>query len=385
MRRPVVPVTASDYGRIARRRLPRFLADYIDGGAGEELTVARNVTALRAISLRQRVMRDVSAIDTGTTLLGQPMSMPLVLGPVALAGMYRRRGEAQAARAAVRAGVSFTTSTMGICSPEEVQAAASGASWFQLYMLRDRAVVETLLDRVHAAAVKTLVFTVDLPMLGKRYRDDHNGVMAGGLRGAAAKAWQIAARPGWIYDVGLRGKPHDFGSLRGVIKGVRDLEGFKDFIDSQFDPSVTWKDIEWLRGRWPGQLIIKGVMCSDDARAAVQAGADGVVVSNHGGRQLDGVAASISCLPEVVTAVGDQTEVFVDGGVRNGTDVIRALALGADGVLLGRAWAWALAAGGEEAVVNLLEVIRREIANSMALMGVNRIAEIGPELVDRGE
>jgi L-lactate dehydrogenase (cytochrome) len=382
-RRPFIPVTAADYGEIARRRLPRFLADYIDGGAGEEITVSRNVEALRRISLRQRVMRDVSAIDTGTTVLGQSVSMPLVLGPVALAGMYRRRGEVQAARAAVRSGVTFTTSTMGICSPEEVQSATAGASWFQLYMLRDRAVVEALLERVHTAAVKTLVFTVDLPMLGKRYRDDHNGVMAGGWRGAAAKAWQIATRPGWLYDVGIRGKPHDFGSLRGVIKGVRDLEGFKEFIDSQFDPSVTWKDIEWLRGRWQGQLVIKGVMCAEDARSAVQAGADGVVVSNHGGRQLDGVAASIACLPEVGTAVGDEAEVFLDGGVRNGTDVIRAVALGARGVLLGRAWAWALAAGGEQAVVDLLAVIQREIANSMALMGVNRVSEIGPELVER--
>lgn len=382
-RRPVIPVTADDYARIARRRLPRFLADYIDGGAGEELTLSRNVEALRRIELCQRVMRDVSAIDTGTTLLGQSVSMPLVLGPVGLAGMYRRRGEVQAAKAAVRAGVTFTTSTMGICSPEEVQAATAGVSWFQLYMLRDRGVVESLLDRVHAAGVKTLVFTVDLPMLGKRYRDDHNGMMAGGLRGAVAKAWQIAARPAWLLDVGLRGKPHDFGSLRGVIRGVRDLEGFKDFIDSQFDPSVTWKDIEWLRGRWQGQLLIKGVMCADDACSAIQAGADGVVVSNHGGRQLDGVAASVSRLPEVVEALGGKAEVFLDGGVRNGTDVIRAVALGARGVLLGRAWAWALAAGGERAVFDLLTVIRREIANSMALMGVNRIAEIGPELVEK--
>ena len=381
-RRPVIPVTAADYGRIARRRLPRFLADYIDGGAGEEITVSRNVEALREINLRQRVMRDVSAIDTGTTLLGQPMSMPLVLGPVALAGMYRRRGEAQAAKGAVRAGVTFTTSTMGICSPEEVQAAAGGASWFQLYMLRDRSIVETLLDRVQACGVKTLVFTVDLPMLGKRYRDDHNGVMVGGLRGAAAKAWQIATRPRWLLDVGLRGKPHDFGSLRGVIEGVRDLEGFKGFIDSQFDPSVTWKDLEWLRGRWKGQLLIKGVMCAGDAVAAVEVGADGVVVSNHGGRQLDGVAASVSKLPEVVEAVGDRAEVLLDGGVRNGTDVVRAVALGARGVLLGRAWAWALAAGGERAVHDLLTVIQNEIANSMALMGVNRIAEIGPDRVE---
>ncbi|MBT8038787.1 MAG: L-lactate dehydrogenase [Xanthomonadales bacterium] len=373
---PVIPVTAADYRLLAKKRLPRFLFDYIDGGAGEECSLARNVAAFGSVALKQRVMRDVSRIDTAAMLLGQRVSMPVVLAPVALAGMYRRRGEAQAARGARKAGVPFTTSTMGICSVAEVQGAAGGGSWYQLYMLRDRGVVEAILDRVRDAGVETLVFTVDLPMLGKRYRDDHNGVMAGGFRGASAKALQLVSRPRWLWDVGLRGKPHDFGNLAGVVRGVRDLDGFKAFIDSQFDPSVTWADLGWLRERWAGSLVIKGVMGTQDAIAAADAGADAVVVSNHGGRQLDGVASSLSKLPEVADAVGDRLEVLMDGGARNGTDIIKAIARGARGVMLGRAWAWALAARGERGVADLLEVIQMEIANSMALMGVNRIDEI---------
>lgn len=379
----VIPVTSADYRRLAKKRLPRFLFDYIDGAAGEEVSMLRNVNELQQICLRQRVMRDVGNIETRTTMMGFDAKLPVVLGPVALAGMYRRRGETQAAHAAVNSGMPFTTSTMGICSVEEVQQAAGGASWYQLYMLRDRTIVEGLLERVRAAGVTTLVFTVDLPMLGKRYRDDHNGMMAGGWRGSMAKALQLATRPRWLYDVGIRGKPHDFGSLQGVIKGVNDLDGFKAFIDSQFDPTVTWKDIAWLRAQWPHKLLVKGVMCADDAQAAVDCGADGVVVSNHGGRQLDGVASSISKLPEVVSAVGDATEVYLDSGVRNGTDVVKAVALGARGVMLGRAWAWALAARGEQGVVDLLRIMREEVANSMALMGVRRISELTPDLLEK--
>ena len=381
-KRMVIPVTAGDYQRLSAKRLPRFLSDYIDGGAGEEVSVFRNVSDFSEIRLCQRVMRDVSHIDTRTHLLGHKVEMPLALGPVALAGMYRRRGEAAAARAASACGVPFSLSTMGICPVEEVQAAAGGDSWYQLYMLRDRAIVEAVMARVAEAGVETLVFTVDLPMLGKRYRDDHNGVMAGGVRGRLSKALQLLSRPRWLYDVGIMGKPHDFGNLRGVVKGIHDLDGFKAFIDSQFDPSVTWKDIDWIRERWSGKLVIKGVMCADDARSACDAGADAVVVSNHGGRQLDGVASSISKLPEVVSAAGGRAEILLDGGVRNGTDVVKAVALGAGGVLLGRAWAWALAAKGEQGVRDLLKVFRNEISNSMALMGVNRIGELGPDNVE---
>ncbi len=378
----VIPVTTDDYRRLAEKRLPRFLFDYIDGGSGEEVSMDRNREDLREIRLEQRVMRDVGHIDTQTTLLGQKAAMPLALAPVGLAGMYRRRGEAQAARAAARSKLPFTTSTVGICSVEEVQEAAGGQSWFQLYMMRDRGLVDAMLQRAEQAGCNTLVFTVDLPVTGKRYRDDRKGFFGGGFKARAAKAWQLASRPGWLWDVGVRGRPHDFGNLSGVVENMRDFESFRGFIDTQFDPTVTWKDIEILRQNWSGKLLVKGVMCAGDAVSAFDAGADGVVVSNHGGRQIDGVASSISRLPEVVAAAADHGEIYLDSGVRNGADVIRAVALGARGVLMGRAWAYAVAARGEQGVYDLLRVIREEMASSMALMGVNRIEELTPDNVE---
>ena len=379
----MIPVTALDYRRLAARRLPRFLFDYIDGGAGEEVSLARNVEDLRAIHLRQRVMRDVGDIDPSTQLAGEPAAMPLVLAPVGLTGMFRRRGEAQAARAARGAGIPFTTSTVGICPVEEVNAGGGMPAWFQLYMLRDRDIVLAMLERARAAGSTTLVFTVDLAVTGKRFRDDRNGMLGGGLRGRLSKALQLLARPAWLWDVGLRGRPHDFGNLREVVAEAGDLDAFKQFLDDQFDPTVTWRDIGWLRARWPGRLLIKGVMCADDARAALDAGADGVVVSNHGGRQLEGVSSTVAQLPGIVDAVGARTEVYMDGGIRSGVDIVRAVALGADGVLAGRPWVWALAARGERGVVDLLAVWRAEIEVTMALMGVRRIAELDPALIDR--
>ena len=378
----VMPVTADDYRRLARKKLPRFLFDYIDGGAGEEATLWSNREDFRSIRLRQRVLRDVSRVDSSTTVLGRSVNMPVVLAPVGLAGMFKRRGEVQAARAACAAGVPFTTSTVGICPVEEVQTAVADPVWFQLYMLRDRGVVRSLLERAAASGSDTLVFTVDLAVAGPRYRDFRNGMMGGGRRGALAKAWQLLTRPGWLLDVGIKGKPHDFGNLREEVEGAGDLEAFKAFVDSQFDPSVTWDDISWLRSLWDGKLLIKGVMCREDALAAIDAGADGIVVSNHGGRQLDAVASCISKLPEIVESVEGRTEIYMDGGVRSGTDVVKAVALGANGVLIGRPWAWALAASGEQGVLGLLAVIRKEIEITMALMGVNRIDELTPDLIE---
>ncbi len=378
----VTPVTAGDYRRLAERRLPRFLFDYIDGGAGDEQSMRANTNDFGRIRLRQRVMRDVSRVDTGTNLFGQALSMPLILAPVGLAGMMRRRGEVLGARAAESAGVPFTASTVGICSIEEVNAAVEVPAWFQLYMLRDRELVQALLARAQARGCTTLVFTVDLAVTGPRHRDTRNGMLGGAMRGRIAKAWQILIRPQWLVDVGLRGKPHDFGNLREAVGGVEDLEVFKSFIDSQFDPSVTWEDIAWLRSQWQGSILIKGVMSAEDALAAADAGADGVIVSNHGGRQLEGVASSISMLPEVVAGAGDRLEVLVDGGVRNGTDVVRALALGAKAVLIGRPWVWAVAARGEAGVTGLLQVIQQEIARAMALMGVTRVEEITSGTID---
>jgi len=378
----VTPVTAPDYRRLAEKRLPRFLFDYIDGGAGEEKSMGANADDFQKIKLRQRVMCDVGNVDTSTTVAGQAASMPLVLAPVGLAGMMRRRGEAQGVRAASRAGIPFTTSTVGICSIEEVQAAAGEPAWFQLYMLRDRDRVRILLERAQVAGCKTLVFTVDLAVTGMRHRDARNGMLGGSMAGRLSKAWQIISRPRWVMDVGIKGKPHDFGNLRDAVGATRDLDAFKAYIATQFDPTVTWKDIAWLRSQWQGNILIKGVMSAEDARAAVEVGADGVIVSNHGGRQLEGVASSISKLPEVVAAVGDRAEVLMDGGVRNGTDVVKAVALGAKSVMVGRPWVWAMAARGEQGLVDLLGIFQQEIAVAMALMGVRQIAEITADLLE---
>ncbi len=378
----VMPVTTGDYRRLAEKRLPRFLFDYVDGGAGDEQSMQANTDDFSRIRLRQRVMRDVSGVDTGTALFGQALSMPLILAPVGLAGMMRRRGEVQGARAAASMGIPFTTSTVGICPIEEVNAAMDKPAWFQLYMLRDRELVQALLARAQASGCRTLVFTVDLAVVGPRHRDARNGMLGGALVGKVAKAWQILTRPRWMIDVGLRGRPHDFGNLREAVGGVEDLEVFKKFIDSQFDPSVTWEDIAWLRSQWPGEILIKGVMSVEDALAAADAGADGVIVSNHGGRQLEGVASSISMLPQIVAGAGDRVDVLVDGGVRNGTDVVRALALGAKAVMIGRPWVWAVAARGENGVAGLLKVFQQEIERSMALMGVTRVGDITPETIE---
>jgi L-lactate dehydrogenase (cytochrome) len=340
-----------------------------------------NASDFQRYGLSQRVLHDVSNIDTSTILSGQVASMPLALAPIGFAGMMARRGEAQAARAAVKAGVPFTTSTVGICPLEEVQEAINAPFWFQLYMVRDRGLVESLLQRAKSAGCDTLMFTVDLPVAGMRHRDFRNGMLGGNTVAKLAKAVQIVARPRWVFDVAIRGKPHQFGNLTDAIADPNNMEDFKRFIDSQFDPTVTWKDIEWLRSLWDGRLLIKGVMTAEDAHFAADAGADGIVVSNHGGRQLDGVPSTITSLPAISEAVGDQIEVFLDGGVRNGIDVLKAVALGARGVLIGRPWVWAMAARGESGLVDLLSVFQQEIKVAMALTGVSRIDQIDPGLL----
>jgi L-lactate dehydrogenase (cytochrome) len=378
-KRSFVPVTADDYRARAKKRLPRFLFDYVDGGSGQEESLSDNEADFGDLRLRQRVMRDVSKVDTGANLCGLQVSMPVALAPVGLAGMMARRGEVLAARAAASVGVPFTLSTVGVCPVEEVNAAVPDPCWFQLYMLRDRGLVVRLLERAAAAGCDTLLFTVDLPVAGMRHRDAQNGMLGGA---PLAKALQLLLRPRWLYDVGLRGKPHNFGHLLDEVADPNDLGSFKAFVDSQFDPTVTWKDIEWLRSRWRGRLIIKGIMSAEDAEAAATAGADGVVVSNHGGRQLDGVASCISKVPEVVACVGDDLEVLMDGGVRSGTDVVKAVALGANGVLIGRPWVWAVAARGEDGLASFLRMLRQEIRTTMILMGVSKVSEISPELLD---
>ncbi|MBT8047633.1 MAG: L-lactate dehydrogenase [Xanthomonadales bacterium] len=381
-RENINPVTVPDYRLLAKKRLPRFLFDYVDGGANEEVTMAANMADFSRYRLKQRVMRDVGQVDTEAPLCGSRRSMPLVLAPVGMAGLMARRGEVQGARAAKRAGVPFTASTVGICPVEEIKEAIGEPCWFQLYMLRDRGIVERILERAARTGCETLIFTVDLAVTGMRHRDWRNGMLDDGSGARFAKLRQLIARPGWLWDVGLQGKPHDFGNLSEVSSEPVDLVRLKNFIASQFDPTVTWKDIAWLRERWKGRLLIKGVLSAEDAQAAVDTGADGVIVSNHGGRQLDCVASGVEKLPEVVRAVGAQAEVLMDGGVRNGIDVVKAVALGAKGVLIGRPWVWAVAGAGEEGLTRLLGVFQEEIRVAMALMGVNKIDELTPDLLE---
>ena len=376
------PASARDYRRLAQARLPRFLFDYIDGGASQEQTLRANADAWTRVGLRQRVLVDVDGVETTTYLAGQACAMPLVLAPLGLAGMMARRGEVQAARAAEAAGVPFTVSTVGICPLAEIGPAVAQAPWFQLYMLRDRGIVQALLRQAWEAGCRVLVFTVDLPVAGMRHRDTRNGLGGGGLRARLLKAGDLLGHPRWLWDVGMRGKPHLFGNLGALLPGVRDLDGFKAWVDTQFDPSVTWADIDWLRAQWPGTLLLKGILDEDDARAAVRAGAQGLVVSNHGGRQLDGVAATAVKLPAIVRAVGGQAQVLVDGGIGSGVDVLRALGLGAQGVLIGRPWIWALAAGGEAALAGMLARWQEELRLAMSLAGVRRVADIDAGVLD---
>ncbi|RFF26980.1 MULTISPECIES: L-lactate dehydrogenase [unclassified Wenzhouxiangella] len=379
-----LPATIEDFRRLARRRLPRFLYDYYAGGAGRERTLAANAHDWDSVKLRQRVLVDVEQIDTGTTLAGEDCAMPLVLAPIGLGGMAARRGEVQALRVAEANRVPFTLSTVGICGIDELTGAASRPFWFQLYMIRDRGIVEAVIDRAWAAGCRTLVFTVDLPMPGPRHRDTRNGMAVPGLRPKLLKIGQVLARPGWIWNVALRGRPMSLGSMSPYVHAASDPDSFRKWIDTQFDRSVIWADIEWLRQKWKGRLILKGILDAADAERAMAIGADGIVVSNHGGRQLDGVASTATKLPEIVRVVDDRIEVLVDGGICGGIDVYRALALGADGVLIGRAWVWALAAAGQPGLQQLLAGIQEELRLAMALTGVTRLEEIGPHCLDPG-
>lgn len=362
------PASISDYRELARRRLPRQLFDYIDGGAYDEATMRKNVSDLARLELRQRVMQDVSALQLGTELLGQRTAMPVALAPVGLAGMFARRGEVQAARAAERAGVPFCESTVSICGIEEVRSATKAPFWFQLYVMRDRGYAQSLLERASAAACPVLLLTVDLAVVGARYRDTRNGMTDPiAFAEKLTRAADLASHPSWVADVALGGRPLTFGNLEAAVPGARNPAAFRNWVDSQFDPSVTWKDLAWVRSRWKGKLVVKGVLDVEDALAAVDAGVDGIVVSNHGGRQLDGAASTASILPEIAAAVRDRTTLLVDGGIRSGLDVLRMLALGAHGCLVGRAWVYALAARGEAGVEHALTILRKELEVAMAL------------------
>ena len=381
----LAPATAGDYRELARKRLPRHLFDYLDGAAYDELTAADNQQAFRRLHLRQRVMRDVSQLDLSTRVLGQELALPLILAPLGLAGAMACRAEVQAARAAEQAGVPFCESTVSICSIEEVRAATSAPFWYQLYVMRDRGYAKDLMARAHAAGCPVLVLTVDLAVMGARYRDVRNG-MAGGLSpgGKLAKAWDLLSHPQWLLDVGIRGKPLTFGNLTAAVPDAGSLPEFKAWVDSQFDPRITWNDLAWVRENWPGKIVLKGILDEEDARQAASSGVDGIIVSNHGGRQLDSVVASVDALPRIVDAVGDRLEVLMDGGVRSGLDVVKALALGAKACMLGRAWGYAVAARGEAGVAHMLSVMRKEMEVAMALCGATDVRRLSREtLVDK--
>jgi L-lactate dehydrogenase (cytochrome) len=346
------------------------------------VTLRRNLADLETIALRQRVLRDVSSLDLSTTLFGQRMALPLALGPIGLAGLYARRGEVQAAKAASAAGVPFCLSTVSGCSLEEVTAAVGHPIWFQLYMMRDRAFMRDLLRHVRELGSPVLIFTVDVPVPGARYRDQRSGLAAPqSMSRRLGRIAQLLARLPWVWDVGFRGRPHRLGNVASVLGGCSGGDDISGWVHRNFDPTVTFRDIDFIRSEWNGPLVIKGVLDPEDARELAALGADGIVVSNHGGRQLDGVPSSVRALPPIVEAVSEQLTVLVDGGVRSGLDVVRMLALGAQGVLLGRAWAYALGAAGQAGVAHVLRIIQSEMSVAMALTGATRVDAIGRDLL----
>ena len=366
-----------DYRLAAKRRLPPFLFHYIDGGAYDEHTLGRNVADLRDLALRQRVLKELGEVDLSARLFGEAVSLPVALAPVGLTGMYARRGEVQAARAAASRGVPFTLSSVSVCPIEEVQPAMKRPMWFQLYVLRDRGFMKNALERAWAAGVRTLVFTVDMPVPGARYRDRHSG-MAGPFA-AWRRVLQAVTHPRWAWDVGLRGRPHDLGNVSAYLGHRIHLEDYIGWLGENFDPSIGWRDLEWIREYWKGSMVLKGILDPEDAREAVRFGADGIVVSNHGGRQLDGVLSSARALPAIADAVQGDLTILADSGVRSGLDVVRMLALGADGVLLGRPFVYALAAAGEQGVGHVLDLIASEMKVAMTLTGARAIGEISRE------
>lgn len=366
----LAPATALDYRELARRRVPRQLFDYVDGGAYDELTMKANVADLGKVLLRQVVMRDVSTREHGVEVLGQRLAMPVILAPIGLGGMFARRAEVQAARAAEAAGIPFVESTLSLCGIEEVARSTSTPPWFQLYVMRDRGYAEELMARARAVRAPVLILTVDLAVVGARHRDVRNAIVGQPpLQTRVLRGLDLALHPLWIRDVGIGGRPLTFGNLEKVVPGASTPVAFRDWVDSQFDPSVTWDDIAWVRENWDGRLLVKGVLDPEDARRAVEVGVDGVIVSNHGGRQLDSVPSTVRALPGVVDAIGGEAEVLVDGGVRTGLDVVKMVSLGASAVLIGRVWVWAVAARGHAGVRHMLEVIKSDLDVALALTG----------------
>ena len=373
--------STTDYRAAAQKRLPPFLFHYIDGGAYAEKTLGRNVSDLADVALRQRVLKDMSQLDTSIELFGEKLALPAVLAPVGLLGMFARRGEVQAAQAADKKGIPFTMSTVSVCPIEEVAPKIKRPMWFQLYVLKDRGFMKNALERAQAAGVSTLVFTVDMPVPGARYRDAHSGMS--GPNAAMRRYLQSVTHPQWALDVGLMGRPHTLGNISTYLGKSVSLEDYIGYLGANFDPSISWSDLEWIRDFWKGPMIIKGILDPEDAKDAVRFGADGIVVSNHGGRQLDGVLSSARALPAIADAVKGQIKILADSGVRNGLDIVRLLALGADCAMIGRAFIYALATDGEAGVANLLNLLEKEMRVAMTLTSVKNVGEITRDLLVR--
>ena len=363
-----------DLRQLHKRRVPKAFFDYTDRGSYTEDTLRANSEDLRQIKFRQRILVDVSKRDLSTTILGEPAAMPLILAPVGLLGMQHGDGEIYACRAAQAAGIPFTQSTMSICSIEDIAAAVDKPFWFQLYVMKDRGFIKALIERAIAAKCSALVLTVDLQVIGQRHQDIKNG-MSVPPEWSLSKLLDFASKPSWVAGV-LRGKRRSFGNIVGHVKGTEDLTKLSEWTASQFDTSLNWKDIDWIRSTWPVKLILKGILDVEDAELAANTGAQAIVVSNHGGRQLDGAPSSIEVLPEIVDTIGSQMEIMFDGGIRSGQDVVRALALGAKSCMIGRAYAYGLGAGGQAGVAKALDIIAKEMLTTMGLCGVNTIAEI---------
>ena len=363
-----------DLRTLHQRRVPKAFFDYCDRGSYAEETLRANREDMQGIKFRQRILVDVSKRDLSTTILGEPAAMPLILAPVGLLGMQHGDGEIHACRAAQAAGIPFTQSTMSICSIEDIAANVEKPFWFQLYVMKDRGFIKALIERAIAAKCSALVLTVDLQVIGQRHQDIKNG-MSVPPEWSLSKLLDFASKPSWVAGV-LRGKRRSFGNIVGHVKGTEDLTKLSEWTASQFDTSLNWKDIDWIRSIWPGKLILKGILDVEDAELAAKTGAQAIVVSNHGGRQLDGAPSSIEVLPEIVDTIGSQMEIMFDGGIRTGMDVVRAIALGAKSCKIGRAYAYGLGAGGQEGVAKALDILAKELTTTMGLCGVNTIAEI---------
>ncbi len=369
-----------DLRQLHQRRVPRAFFDYVDHGSYAEETLRSNRADLEKIKFRQRILVDISKRDLSTTILGEKASMPLVLAPVGSTGMQYRDGEIHACRAAQAAGVPYTLSTMSICSIEDVAANVDKPFWFQLYVMRDRGFVKALIERAIAAKCSALVLTVDLQVLGQRHADIKNGLSVPPQPYRLKNLYDFVTKPGWTLGM-MRAKRRNFGNIAGHLSGIDDLGSVSAWVAGQFDTSLNWKDVDWIRSIWPGKLILKGIHDVEDAREAVKTGAHGLVVSNHGGRQLDGAPSSISVLPKVVDAVGTQIEVMFDGGIRSGQDLMRALARGAKSCMIGRSYIYGLGAGGEAGVAKAIDIIAKELSVTMGLCGVNGIDAITPHVL----